>query len=269
VSAQQSEPMEDEFDTMPLWTADAVAEVGPDAGVPAACRGSGTPAALRWLATTMGLREGMRLVDSGAGVGGPSELAAREFAVAPFLVDPMLGACRAASRLFGRPVAVAAGERLPFPSGGPAEGSAASPGFDAAWSIGVLCTVADKAAVLGELRRVVKDGAPVGLLVFVRTGGHLPEQPEGNHFPDVAGLTALLRDADLAVTASSAMADFGDPPAAWQDQVDRVEAVIERDHGHDERYRTAQDQQESIGRLLADGLVEGHLLVARAGVTRG
>jgi SAM-dependent methyltransferase len=255
VTGSVAEPMEDEFDTMPLWTAAAVAEVGPQAGVPAGCRGSGTPAALRWLATTMGLHEGMRLVDSGAGVGGPSELATREFGVSAVLVDPMLGACRAAARLFGRPVAVAAGEQLPF----------GCEVFDAAWSLGVLCTVEDKTSVLTELRRVVRPGSPVGFLVFVRTRAELPEQPAGNHFPDRRELAALVEEAGLTVTAEAALDDFPDPPHEWQEQVAAVEAVIERDHGRDDSFRAATDQQETIGRLLADGLVTGRLLVTRAG----
>ncbi|MEP7088954.1 MAG: methyltransferase domain-containing protein [Nocardioidaceae bacterium] len=250
----ETEPVQDEFDTMARWTADAVAEVGPGAGLPAGCRGSGTPEALRWLARTMGLRDGMTLVDSGAGVGGPSELAAREFAVSPVLTDPMRGACAAAARIFGRPTAVADGGRLPF-------GAAA---FDAAWSIGVLCTVEDKAPVLAELRRVVGTGSPVGFLVFVRTRASLPEQPEGNHFPSLQELTALIEAAGLSAIDQAALADFPEPPEEWQDLADRVDAVTERDHGEDERFRTAQEQSAAIGSLLADGLVEGRLLVARA-----
>lgn len=248
------EPMADEFDTMPRWTADAVEDVGADAAVPAGCRGSGTPEALRWLATEMGLSEGMRLLDSGAGVGGPSELVAREFNVSPVLVDPMVGACRAAARLFGRPVAAAAGERLPF-------GDSC---FDAAWSLGVLCTVPDKRPVLAELRRVVHAGSAVGILVFVRGRRELPERPEGNHFPTLEELTGLLDDAGLSLVDQAALADFPEPPPPWQDLVDRVETVVERDHGHDDRFRTAQQQQEAIGRLLADRLVTGQLLVCRA-----
>jgi SAM-dependent methyltransferase len=223
--------------------------------MPAGCRGSGTPAALRWLARTMGLGERMRLVDSGAGVGGPSELAAREHGVSPFLVDPMVGACRAASRLFGRPVAAADGERLPFPDDA----------FDAGWCLGVLCTVADKAPVLAELRRVVRSGGPVGLLVFLRNRATLPDQPEGNHFPDRDELTGLLTGAGLRVIEQAPLADFPEPSKDWKAQVAAVEAVIERDHGRDDRFATAKRQEESIGRLLADGLVTGHLVVTRVG----
>lgn len=248
-------PMQDEFSTLPLWTAEAVESLGDEYAVPAACRGSGTPEALRWLSRTMGLGAGMRLVDSGAGEGGPAELAARELGVRPVLVDPMPGACVAARRMFHRPTVVAGGERLPFADGA----------FDAAWSIGVLCTVPDKAAVLGELRRVVALDGPLGLLVFVRTVDVLPEQPDGNDFPDEQEVEALLEGAGFGVVERAALADFPDASPEWQERVDAVDRAIARRHDGDRRLRDALEQQRTIGRLLADGLVEGRLLVARAG----
>jgi SAM-dependent methyltransferase len=169
-------------------------------------------------------------------------------------MDPMVGACLAAVQLFRRPVAVAAGERLPVRAGA----------FDAAWCLGVVCTVEDQRSLLAELRRVVADGSPVGLLVFARTTTPLPDQPVGNHFPDLEELSALLDAAGLRTIDRAALADFPDPPAEWQDEADRVEAVVRRDHGHDERLKTAQQQEEVIGRLLGEGLVVGTLLVCRA-----
>jgi SAM-dependent methyltransferase len=254
VSTPDDAPMKDEFDILPLWTMAAVQEVGPQSAVPAGCRGSGTPAALQGLAETMDLVPGMRLLDSGAGVGGPAELLARRYGVSPVLVDPMPGACLAAARLFRRPVAVSVGERLPF--------SDAS--FDTAWSLGVVCTVEDQPALLAELRRVVRTGSPVGLLVFARTTTPLPDQPEGNHFPDLEELETLLDGAGLEIVTQAALADFPDPPAPWQDQADRVDAVVQRDHGDDERLRTARQQEQAIGRLLGAGQVVGTLLACRA-----
>jgi ubiquinone/menaquinone biosynthesis C-methylase UbiE len=246
--------MEDEFSTLPGWTAEAVDALGAQYAVPAACRGSGTPEALRWLCRTMGLTAGLRLLDSGAGEGGPAELAAREYAVSPTLVDPMHGACAAALRMFNRPTLVADGGRLPF----------GDDVFDAAWSIGVLCTVPDKRRVLSELHRVVHPGSPVGLLVFVRTVDVLPEAPDGNDFPDRAELQTLMDGARLDVIEEARLCDFPDPPKAWQEQVDEVDRVIEQAHRDDERFRRAQEQQGIIGRLLAEGLVQGHLLTASA-----
>ncbi len=251
---RSDEPMDDEFSTLPVWTADAVEELGAEYAVPAGCRGSGNPEALRWLGRSMGLSAATRLLDSGAGEGGPAELAAHEFDVSPVLVDPMPGACRAARRMFHHPTVVASGERLPFPD----------EAFDAAWSIAVLCTVSDKGGVLTELRRVVRADCPVGLLVFVRTMDTLPEQPEGNHFPKRAELDSLLRAAHLDVTDQAALADFPGPSPDWQDKVEKVDDLIRERHTDDERLAVAQEQQRSIGRLLTEHAIEGRLLVARA-----
>ncbi len=247
------EPMADEFDTMAAWTADAVIQLGPEHAIPAACRGSGSPAALYWLAGRLELQPGMRLLDCGAGVGGPAELAARRFGVRPVLAEPMTAACRASARLFGHPVVAAAGERLPFAAGV----------FDAVWSLGVLCTVPDQAGLLAELRRVAKPGAPVGMLVFLRTVERLPEHPEGNSFRTAEELADLLAEAGLAVDEQAELADFADPEPDWQAAADRVENLIERQHGSDHRWQTAREQEQTIGRLISEELVAGRLLVLR------
>jgi SAM-dependent methyltransferase len=246
-----AEAMADEFDTMAAWTAEAVAELGEGHAIPAACRGSGSPAALDWLAGRLRLRPGMRLLDCGAGVGGPAELAAQRFGVAPVLAEPMISACRASARLFGRPVVAAGGEALPFRSGV----------FDAVWSLGVLCTVSDQAALLAELRRVAGPEALVGLLVFLRTRLRLPEQPEGNSFLNGDELDRMLTQSHFAVLERAELADFPSPDPDWQAAADRVEAVIEGKHGSDPRWETAHNQEQIIGRLISDGLVAGRLLV--------
>ncbi|WP_341924506.1 class I SAM-dependent methyltransferase, partial [Nocardioides psychrotolerans] len=106
--------MDAEFDTMAHWVADAVAELGDDHALPAACRGSGSPSGLEWLARTMGVRRDATLLDVGAGTGGPAELVARRLGATPMLAEPMPDACDAAQRMFGRPVSVADGASLPF-----------------------------------------------------------------------------------------------------------------------------------------------------------
>jgi SAM-dependent methyltransferase len=164
----------------------------------------------------------------------------------------MLDACRAASRLYGRPAAVASGERLPFADGA----------FDAAWSLGVLCTVEDQWAVLRDLVRVVRTGGTVGVLAFVREVPSLPDQPAGNTFPTPEGLQALVDRAGLIVTHRAALTDFADPPAHWQAAVEAVERVIERDHGSDERKATADEQSGLMGELIGARQVVGRIVVA-------
>jgi SAM-dependent methyltransferase len=250
----ESEAMVDEFDTVARWTALAVEELGEDHALPAACRGSGSPDALRWLANALDLSPGASLLDVGAGLGGPAEAAARAYDVRPVLVEPMVGACLAARRLFAWPTAAADGSALPF-----ADGS-----FDAVWSLGVLCTLEDKLAVLREIVRVLVPGGVVGLLVYLRTVESLPEQPDGNHFPTEEELDGLVADAGLEVVDSAMLADFASASPEWKAAESRVEDVVERDHAHDERWQRAQDQQDTIVGLIEDGLVTGRLIVCRA-----
>lgn len=248
-----AELMADEFDTVAWWTAAAVEELGKDHALPAACRGSGSPAALDWLADSMGLQDGARLLDSGAGVGGPAEYVAGTRGVRPVLAEPMEGACRAARSLFDHPVVVADGLRLPVRD---AE-------FDAAWSLGVLCTIKDKQAYLEELRRVVGPGGAIGLLVYTRTVESLPDQPEGNSFPSHAELMDHLRASGLTVVDETPLADLPDTPDDWDRAADDVDRIVERDHRDDERWQRAQSQQEIIVGLIRDELVVGVLVSCR------
>lgn len=78
--------------------------------------------------------------------------------------EPYLrGHAEAAAARAPVPVEVRAGvaERLPLPDGQ----------FDAAVTCGVLCTVRDQAAALGELRRVLRPGGELRFLEHVRAAG--------------------------------------------------------------------------------------------------
>jgi protein-L-isoaspartate O-methyltransferase len=100
--------MEAEFGTVAEWTAEVAADLGREYFVPAACRGSGSPTTLRWLIERLAISSRDRMLDCGAGVGGPAAFAAELTGVVPLLSDPEAGACRAARRLFGFPVVQAA-----------------------------------------------------------------------------------------------------------------------------------------------------------------
>ncbi|MCW2677586.1 MAG: Methyltransferase type 11, S-adenosyl-L-methionine-dependent [Modestobacter sp.] len=249
-----SEAMESEFGTVAGWTEQAVRALGPEHAVPAGCRGSGSEAALRWLADGMGVRPGARVLDAGAGVGGPAGWLAAERGVRPVCAEPMAEAVHASRALFGLPSLVAVSQALPL----------ADAVFDAAWSLGVLCTTEDKAAVLGELHRVLVPGGRLGLLVFVAEGDLTPPLPDGNSFPTSGELDALLADAGFRVIGS-ARADLSDSPAEWQQRADAVDAEVRRRHGHEPAWAQAQEQSGRVGRLLDSGELVPRLLVAVAG----
>lgn len=248
-----TEAMDAEFDTVAEWTAEVAIDLGPDHHVPAGCRGSGSPAALDWLADRMDFGPGTTVLDCGAGVGGPAARAAEQRSVRPLLVEPEAGACRAARRLFDHPVVQAGGAALPV----------ADESLDAAWCLGVLCTTPDKLGVLTELRRVVRPAGAIGLLVFVATDVLGTDVPEGNDFPTVGLLTDLAGSAGLHVETWQATADLPSAPRDWQEREDAVEARLEERYGRERAWQLAERQSSRIGDLLSDGRLSGELLVLR------
>jgi SAM-dependent methyltransferase len=247
------EAMREEFDSVAEWTADAVEQLGPEYAIPAGCRGSASPASLAWLAEACGLSAGDRLLDLGAGVGGPVAWASRRYGVRAVLVDPMPGACRAAARLFGLPVAAADGLAVPLQTGS----------VEAAWSLGVLCTVDDKVALLQELHRVLAPGGSLGLLVLVaQRTGPLDPMPEGNSFPLQDELDAVLDKAEFDVREQ--VAAPAEVPLSWTGRADRVDEVIRATHGREDGYRQAEEQSRRVGVLLSSGQVSTQLVHAVA-----
>jgi SAM-dependent methyltransferase len=241
-----------EFADFAGWTADAVEQLGAGHAIPAACRGSSSPAGLAWLAEACELAPGDRLLDVGAGVGGPAAWAAERFGVRPILVEPMLPACRAAARLFGLPVVTADGGRLPLRTGS----------ADVAWCLGVLCTVEDKAALLGELHRVLKPGASLGLLVVVSRPLQLLPAPDGNHFPTQPELSGLLADAGFELVEQIARPNVA--PLSWSRRAEQVAAAVAAKHQADEAYALAARQAYRLDRLLASRQVSLQLIHAVA-----
>jgi SAM-dependent methyltransferase len=244
--------MEAEFDVVAAWTEEAVAQLGGQYAVAAGCRGSGSPAALCWLAERMGLGPGVRMLDAGSGVGGPAAWVGEARGVRPFCAEPMRHAAAASRRMFGLRAVAAQAQALPYAAGT----------FDAAWCLGVLCTTPDKATILAELRRVLRPGGHLGLLVYAATGPLTDPPPAGNDFPPEADLPALLTAAGFDLRAQQHAADLPAPPPAWRRHADLVEQTIAARHGDDPRWREAQDQSARVARLIDDGELRAVLLHA-------
>jgi SAM-dependent methyltransferase len=192
-------------------------------------------------------------LDCGAGVGGPAAYATQSRQLQPVLVEPEAGACRAARRLFGYPVMQAVGSELPL----------AKSSFDAAWSLGVLCTTADQLALLSELHRTVRRGGRIGLLVFVAHRELPSDELEANHFPAPDRLRQLLDDSALHVEDWLRTTELPPIPDEWNERMDAVTNELTKRHGHTEAWQLAERQSSRIGRLLEDGTLTGELLVLR------
>lgn len=245
-----NDAMHDEFDTVAGWTADAALELGPSHAVPAGCRGSGGPASLTWLLDKLRVSAEDRMLDCGAGVGGPAAFAAERTGVRPVLCDPEPDACDAAQRLFGLPATVASGQDLPF----------ADSAFDVVWSIAVLCTVHQKPELLAEMARVLGHEGRLGLLVYVRTTDDLHGGPDGNAFPSEDDLTGLVARAGFRLTDRCYLTELPDDGEDWTRRTDEVDSWLRSRHGDDPAWQNAEHQARAFGGLLRDGRVRGLLL---------
>jgi SAM-dependent methyltransferase len=194
----------------------------------------------------------MRLLDVGAGVGGPAAWAAERFGVSPILLEPMPAACSAAADLFGLPVVLADGRRIPLRTAS----------IDVAWCLGVLCTIEDKAALLSELHRVLVPGGSLGLLVVVAQGKQLHRPPDGNHFPGQDELDTLLGDAGFDVVEQ--IDRPAEVPRSWSRRAEEVAAIVEARHRAHRAYALAARQ----GRRLAGLFDGGHLSMQLIHATR-
>lgn len=247
-----AEPMAVEFDTVAGWTADVAFDLGPEYHVPAGCRGSGSPSSLTWLIDRLRPEPAERMLDLGAGVGGPAAFLAAATGGRPVLTEPEPTACRAARRLFDLPVVQAGAPVLPFVDGA----------FELAWCLGVLCTAPDQPGLLAELRRVLAPTGRLGLLVFVATVDDLLDPPVGNNFPTESGLRRLLAGAGFQIVEMVPDAVLGDDPPEWRRRTAAIEAELRRRHQRESRWLVAAEQGNKMGRLLATGDVRGTLVLA-------
>jgi SAM-dependent methyltransferase len=253
------ETFELEFNRVARWTADVIAAGAPEDAIPGACNGSGRPSALAWLADALGIGPSTRLVDTGAGLGGPAAWLRRHYAGLPVVAEPMRDAARGAHRLFDLPAVVAWSHQLPL----------AATSFDAALALAVLSTAGDKPAYLREVHRILRPGGGLGLLEYVTTTGphDVPaddDVPANNEFLAPAELDGLLDEAGFRVVDTVYEDDLAPSPPEWAQAEQRVDRLLHEAHAGDPGLAEAAEEQARFGRLLADGTLRVRLVHAVA-----
>ena len=236
-----------EFGRYTEWILEAVEAVGVDDPVPVACRGTADPALFEDLAEGIGARPGLRVLDAGCGMGGPAAWLRRTTGCDVVGVDLMQEAVRAARRLFADAVAVAGSlHALPF----------RARSFEAAWAVGVLELVEDKAGALRDVARVLEPGGRVALYTFTLAAAELDDPPVSDHFVAPDAISALAESAGLEVRRA-APAPFGGRSAEpWHGVRAAVEAEIRRRHGSDPEFGLVKGELGRFARLRASAAVQ-------------
>jgi ubiquinone/menaquinone biosynthesis C-methylase UbiE len=116
----------------------------------------------------LGLTAGMRVLDVGSGVGGPSRYVAATYDCRVVGIDLTEAFCRAAGLLSER---VGLGDRVEYRPGDALAMPFADGAFDAAYTQHVAMNIADKARLYAEVSRVLKPGAPFGIYDLLQGEG--------------------------------------------------------------------------------------------------
>jgi SAM-dependent methyltransferase len=241
VTTTDHDPQESEFGTVAGWTAEALLELDGQSRIIGACRGSGSPAALAWLAESTGVRGGTTLLDVGAGLGGPLAWARDHYDVRAFAAEPMELAVTGSARLFGLDALVARADALPFDSAS----------AQVVWCLAALDTMEQPLDALREARRVLTDEGRLGVLAYVADGPIDDEDvPEGNHFPTAPELDDLLGRAGFAVVDKVEGSTLPDAPVEWTETQAALDRTIRDRHGDDPRWSVAKDQEQQFADLL-------------------
>ncbi|MDO9515490.1 MAG: methyltransferase domain-containing protein [Syntrophales bacterium] len=130
--------------------------------------------ATRELARLANLREGMKVLDLGCGVGGPARTLAAEFGCRVWGVDLVEEYCRCAAMLTER---VGLGEVVTFRQGDMTDLPFEDQDFDAAWTEHTIMNIEDKGKLFAEIRRVLR---PEGIFALYEICSGSASPP---HFP--------------------------------------------------------------------------------------
>ena len=126
--------------------------------------------ATRELAQMAGLKENMRVLDLGCGIGGPARTLAAEFHCRVVGIDLVAEYCRAATVLTER---VGLQDRVTFRQGDLTDLPFEDGSFDVVWSQHAIMNVRDKNRMMAEAKRVLTRGGRIALHE-VFAGPHSP-----------------------------------------------------------------------------------------------
>lgn len=224
----------EEYDEHAIAAAEMAGDLALDARIAAACRGSGNPAALAWLAEALSIQPADRVVDLGSGLGGPAAWLARRYGCFVVGAEPAAASARGAAALFDTATVRSSATAPPFRAAG----------FDVAVVLGVLSVVAEPDVVLREARRVADR---LGVLEWCSTEPAAVEVG-GSHFPTPTELHGLIDGAGWTVLQTVGL-DLP-VPSSWDAAAPDVSAPSE-------------DERE-VGVAISAGRLAVRLVVAEA-----
>jgi SAM-dependent methyltransferase len=246
------ERLEVEFGPYSEWLVDACVELGVNP-VAAVARGTGKPSLLELASAPLMAGPGKTILDLGCGLGGPGAWLARRSGAAVIGVDVMLESARGVQRLFPElPAVVGSMRKLPIKNNF----------FDAAWSLGALEMVADKAATTSEMARVLLAGAPLVVYDFVLVGSPAERVPQADRFSPPEDTLRCLRDAGFDVGEAMPLPNLPATPADWVAAREAVRAEVRNRHGLDERFKLVEEELRTFRDLVAKGVIREWMFVA-------
>jgi SAM-dependent methyltransferase len=218
----------------------------------------GRPATIA-LAELAGVGAGMEVVDVGAGLGGPARFLAARFGARVTAVEPVARFRNACAELNRR---AELADSITTLEGSATDLPLADASMDVAWMQAVAISVADKRAMAGELRRVLRLGGRLAFFDSYARGGDL-------HFPLP---WADGPEASFVVSAGELRSVFeaaGLEPVIWNEQEGALAEIGRRTFTP-----TVDPARVGLGRLMPEfeqrmgnvgrNIVEGRLGLIQA-----
>lgn len=194
-----------EFDLQASAIANQIPSLPEPDRIAAACRGSGNPAALSWLAEGLRLDESTTVIDLGAGLGGPSAWLHKRYGC--YCINLEVAPRAAAANIFATPTICGCAEQPPL----------RTDSVDVALLLGVLSVVAHAHLVLREAARVAHR---LGVLEYCSTTSSAREVGGGT-FPTADRFRNQVNAAGWNIIQMAA--STVPPPTTWTDAADLID----------------------------------------------